>query len=88
MFFEVIVSDKYLILVNAINIVFPKPSNLLCRFHINKNFKAKCKMLVDSMEACKVIMDAWGTVIDCIDCDAFEGCVKHFESIYLSCYVD
>jgi len=48
---EVIVSDKDLALMNAISTVFSKATNLLCRFHINKNVKEKCKMLVDSVEA-------------------------------------
>jgi len=43
---EIIVYDRDLALTNAINIVFPKATNLLCQFHINKNVKAKCKMLV------------------------------------------
>jgi len=47
---EVIVCDRDLVLMNAINIVFPKATNLLCWFHINKNIKEKCKMLVDSVE--------------------------------------
>ncbi|KAH1254105.1 hypothetical protein GmHk_04G010617 [Glycine max] len=33
--------------MNAVKIVFPDCTNLLCRFHIDKNVKAKCKSLVD-----------------------------------------
>ncbi|KAL5170754.1 Protein FAR1-RELATED SEQUENCE 6 [Glycine soja] len=40
---EVIVADKDLALMNAVKIVFPKCTNLLCQFHIDKNVKAKCK---------------------------------------------
>jgi len=47
----VIVSDRDLALMNAIEVVFPEACNLLCRFHINKNVKAKCKMLVHPREA-------------------------------------
>jgi len=50
MFSQVIVSDIYLALINAINIVFLKAYNLLCWFCINNNVKLKCKMLVDSMQ--------------------------------------
>ena len=46
----VIVSDRDLALMNAIKFVFPEACNLLCRFHINKNVKAKCKMLVHPRE--------------------------------------
>jgi len=47
----VIVSDRDLALMNAIEVVFSEATNSLCRFHINKNVKAKCKMLVHPREA-------------------------------------
>jgi len=46
-----IVSDRDPTLMNAIEVVFSEACNLLCRFHINKNVKAKCKMLVHLREA-------------------------------------
>jgi len=48
---RVVVSDKDISLINAINIMFPGTFNLPCRFHIDKNVKAKCKMLVHPKEA-------------------------------------
>jgi len=39
----VIVTDRYL---TCLKTVFPESTNLLCRFHIHKNVKAKCKTLV------------------------------------------
>ena len=78
---EVIVSDKDLALMNAISTVFSKATNLLCRFHINKNVKEKCKMLVDSVEAWQVVMDSWRTIIDCTKIAKFDGFVKKFETI-------
>jgi len=42
----VIVIDRDLALMNALKIVFPECTNLLCRFHIDKNVKAKCKSLI------------------------------------------
>jgi len=56
---QVIVSDRDLALMNAINVVFLETSHILCRFHINKNVKAKCKMFVDSRKAWDIIMNAW-----------------------------
>lgn len=35
-----------LALMKAIETVFPRIINLLCRFHINKNVKSKCKEYV------------------------------------------
>jgi len=37
--------------MNTINVVFSEAFNLLCRFHIDKNVKAKCKMLVHPRDA-------------------------------------
>ncbi|XP_006577583.1 protein FAR1-RELATED SEQUENCE 5-like [Glycine max] len=42
----VIVIDRDLALMNAVKVVFPECMNLLCRFHIDKNVKAKCKSLI------------------------------------------
>lgn len=42
----VIVTDKDLALMNAVKVVFPECTDLLCRFHIDKNVKAKCKSLI------------------------------------------
>ncbi|XP_068492246.1 uncharacterized protein [Phaseolus vulgaris] len=78
---EVIVCDRDLALMNVINIVFPKARNFLCQFHINKNVKAKCKMLVDFVEAWEVVMDSWRTIIDCTYIAKFDEFVKSFETI-------
>jgi len=77
------ISDRDLALMNAIEVVFPEATNLFCRFHINKNVNAKCKMLVHPREAWDVVIKAWTTVIDCSDCEAFSKCVKNFESVCL-----
>ena len=42
----VIIIDRDLVLINAVKIVFPEATNLLCWFHIDKNVKAKSKTLV------------------------------------------
>ncbi|XP_050113854.1 putative protein FAR1-RELATED SEQUENCE 10 [Malus sylvestris] len=39
----VIITDRELALMNAIRIVFPSTSNLLCVWHIKKNILANCK---------------------------------------------
>jgi len=44
----VVVSDRDIALINAINVIFHEASNMLCHFHIDKNVKAKCKMIVHS----------------------------------------
>jgi len=57
---RVVVCDRDIALMNAIRIVFPKAYNLLCRFHIDKNVKAKCKMLVHPREAWDQAMQTCG----------------------------
>ena len=42
----VIVTDRDPPLINAVKIVFPECTNLLCRFHTNKNVKAKYKFII------------------------------------------
>ena len=42
----VIITDRDLALMNGVKTVFPECTNLLCRFHIDKNVKAKCKSLI------------------------------------------
>ncbi|KAH1231471.1 PKS-NRPS hybrid synthetase [Glycine max] len=54
----VIVTDRGLKLINVVKTVFPECINLLCRFHIDKNVKAKCKSLVGQKNAWNYMMDA------------------------------
>ncbi|KAL5147359.1 hypothetical protein HKD37_06G017055 [Glycine soja] len=61
----VIITDRDLALMNAVKIVFLESTNLLCRFHIDKNAKAKCKSLIGEKNAWDYVMDNWGTLVDC-----------------------
>jgi len=54
----VIITDKDLTLMNALKSVFPESTNLLCQFHIDKNVKAKCKILVAQKNTWDYIMEA------------------------------
>ena len=40
---KVILTDRDLALMKAVEIVFPTTQSLLCRFHINKNVRMRCK---------------------------------------------
>ncbi|KAL3525200.1 hypothetical protein ACH5RR_013572 [Cinchona calisaya] len=44
---SIIVSDRDLALMNAIEVVFPSTRNLLCIWHIQKNILSKCKKYFD-----------------------------------------
>ncbi|KAL5142008.1 PKS-NRPS hybrid synthetase [Glycine soja] len=78
---EVIVTGRYLALMNAVKTVFPECTNLLCNFHINKNVKAKCKSLISQRNAWEYVMDAWETLVDCPSEQYFDECLKKFEMV-------
>ncbi|XP_068504242.1 uncharacterized protein [Phaseolus vulgaris] len=73
---RVVVCDRDVALMKAIRMVFPEAYNLLCRFHIDKNVKAKCKMFVHPREAWDQVMEVWGSVVDCDIVEAFEDRVN------------
>ncbi|KAI5410840.1 hypothetical protein KIW84_056108 [Lathyrus oleraceus] len=59
---QVILTDRDLALMKAIEVVFPNSINLLCRFHINKNVGAKCKQhVVNDLQ--KTIDTLWMEVV-------------------------
>ncbi|KAI5436541.1 hypothetical protein KIW84_022873 [Lathyrus oleraceus] len=59
---QVILTDRDLALMKAIEIMFPRSINLLCRFHINKNVGAKCKQhVVNDLQ--KTIDTLWMEVV-------------------------
>ncbi|KAH1231447.1 Protein FAR1-RELATED SEQUENCE 5 [Glycine max] len=64
----VIVTDIDLALMNALKTVFPKCTNLLCRFHIDKNVKVKCKYLI-------------GTLVDCPFEQQLAECLQRFQIV-------
>ena len=51
--------------MNAVKIVFLEATNLLCRFHIDKNVKEKCKTLVGQKNAWDYVMEGWRSLVDC-----------------------
>jgi len=74
----VIVTDKDLSLMNAVKAVCPNATNL-CRFHIDKNVKAKCKTLISQKNAWDYVIEAWGSLVDCPCESYFDEYLKNFE---------
>jgi len=56
----VIVIDIDLALMYAMKIVFPEATNLLCRFHIDKNMKTKCKTIVGKKKCMRLCHGSLG----------------------------
>nr|CCA20627.1 conserved hypothetical protein [Albugo laibachii Nc14] len=55
----VIVPDRELALMAAIDKVFSASSHLLCIWHINKNILAKCKRQFETSEEWTVFLQQW-----------------------------
>ena len=65
--------------MNALKIEFSECTNLLCRFHIDKNVKAKCKSLVGQKNAWDYVMDSWGNLVDCPSEQEFPEHLQRFQ---------
>ncbi|XP_004506467.1 PKS-NRPS hybrid synthetase cheA-like [Cicer arietinum] len=78
---EVIVTDRDLALMNAVECVFPKAVNLLCLFHVCKNVKVKCKMTVFPKKKQVQIMEAWEALVYSYDETQYYMNLANFEGI-------
>ena len=67
LFPSVIVTDRELALMNAIERIFPDATHLLCRWHINKNVLAKCKKLLGTKDQWDVFNSAWNMLMQSHD---------------------
>ena len=75
----VIVTDRDLALMNSVKTVFMECTNLLCKFHIDKNMKAKCKSLIGEKNVWDYVMDNWGTLVDCPSEHQFHESLQKFQ---------
>ena len=76
---QVIVTDKDSTLMNAVKTVFHESTNLLCRFYIDKNIKAKCKTLMGQKHAWDYVMEAWVSLVNCSTEIEYDDCLTKFE---------
>ena len=65
--------------MNVVKVVFLECSNLLCRFHIDKNVKAKCKSLIGQKNVWDYVMDSWGNLVDCPSKQEFPEHLQRFQ---------
>jgi MULE transposase domain len=79
---EVFVTDKEDALRNAIPIVFPDATNLLCIWHINKNILKNCVNLFESRETFNMLMQDWNQVLYSFTEDQFNTSLMEFRSKY------
>jgi hypothetical protein len=56
---ETIVTDRELALMNALQLLLPNSTNLLCAWHINKNVTAKCKPSFETGQDWELFFSMW-----------------------------
>ncbi|KAG5541196.1 hypothetical protein RHGRI_021152 [Rhododendron griersonianum] len=89
---SVIVSERELALMNAVKVVFPSTTNLLCVWHIEKNILANCKPYFDTQDDWTTFLSTWNEVINSQDEEAFNEAWKLVELLYkdkekVLCYI-
>ncbi|KAG5566439.1 hypothetical protein RHGRI_002122 [Rhododendron griersonianum] len=67
----VILSDRELALMNAIQLVFPGTAHVLCVWHIEKNVLSKCKSQFESGKDWETFLSTWTNVIESVDESSF-----------------
>ena len=77
---NVIVTDREKALMNAIEGTFPQTTNLLCRWHINKNLLANCKKHVLKKGAWEGYIAQWNMVVHADSEEMFKIQLQRFQS--------
>lgn len=77
---KILVTDCEPTLMNALEVVFPNSTHLLCLFHISKNVSMRCKEYVESNRHDHV-MDPWNNIIYSNTKSEFLVPQKHFEVV-------
>lgn len=77
--FEVMLTDRELALINAIDKIFPTTSLFLCRWHINKNVVKACKEHFLTEKAGTEFYSACGYLLNFIDICIYEVTLRGFE---------
>nr|KAJ0190011.1 hypothetical protein LSAT_V11C800449890 [Lactuca sativa] len=81
---SVIMSDRELALMNAINMVFSNTINILCIWHIEKNVLANCNKHFAHTKEFNLFMSSWNNVAYSTTTTIFEHNWGEFELFYLT----
>ncbi|KAK9275113.1 hypothetical protein L1049_022372 [Liquidambar formosana] len=79
---SVIVSDRELVSMKAIKVVFTTTANLLCVWHIEKNILTNCKKYFKEGEDWLAFLSAWTTVINSSNESKYNEALQLFELLY------
>ena len=81
---EVIVTDRELALMKAIEQVFPKTRRVLCKWHISKNVLKKCKASFATAAGWEMFIQDWNSLVDSNTEDDYLRSLVAFESKYIA----
>ncbi|GKD70891.1 PKS-NRPS hybrid synthetase, partial [Tanacetum coccineum] len=79
---SVIITDRELALMNAIEEVFPSTTSLLCIWHINKNVFANCKTHFAIAEEFDIFMSNWNNLVYSTTKADYVKSLDEFELLY------
>ncbi|XP_074293185.1 protein FAR-RED IMPAIRED RESPONSE 1-like [Silene latifolia] len=79
---SVIVTDRQLALIDAIGVVFPRTTHLLCVWHIQKNVVANLKGYFKDEEDWDVFISMWNAIIYAETEEAFEESWLFLQLLY------
>ena len=68
---------------NAITIVFPESSVLLCAWHVNKNIQQHCKGSFSTTEAWEAFFKAWQGIISAQTQEKYKEQLHNFTTTYI-----
>jgi histone-lysine N-methyltransferase SETD2 len=60
---SIIVTDRELALMNAIERIFPTSRHLLCRWHIGKNLVTNCKKYFETKQKWDLFVYGWNLMV-------------------------
>src|SRR5581483_12389230 len=78
----VIVTDRELALMNALEIIFPDSANLLCVWHISKNVLKNCKLQFQNNDKWQLFLTKWNDIVQSITENEFNEKWQTFCSAY------
>ncbi|KAF7140654.1 hypothetical protein RHSIM_Rhsim06G0076500 [Rhododendron simsii] len=79
---SVILSDRELALMNAIEVVFPGTTNILCVWHIRKNVLSKCKPKFEREQDRETFLSDWTNLVESPDESCFNEAWQHLQVDY------
>ena len=79
---RVIVTDRELALINALELIWPNARLFLCRWHINKNVLANCKQLFPNNDHWEAFYAAWHDIVQARTPDVYTQRWEAFQATY------